>query len=134
MTFQVAAVKKALASVWRICKAGNVVQFGEEPGECFIKHKGTGKKIGLEKKGGSYILAVEFVRRSGKGSEEWESMGIEQVTIDSGAEESVCPLDWGASFGMKVVSPGREMRMVSAGGGEMRDYGSRKVTIKPAGF
>ena len=55
MTFQVAAVRKALASVWRICKAGNLVQFGEEPGECFIKHRGTGRKILLEKKRGSYV-------------------------------------------------------------------------------
>ena len=95
MTFQVAAVRKALASVWRICRAGNIVQFGEEPGECFIKHKGTGRKILLEKKRGSYVLAVEFVRRRGGESEGWESMGEECVTIDSGAEESVCPLEWG---------------------------------------
>ena len=88
----------------------------------------------LEKKGGSYVLEVEFVKGTGRGGDEWESMGVEQVTIDSGAEESVCPLDWGASFGMKVVAPGREMKMVSAGGGEMRHYGSRRVTIKAAGF
>ena len=31
MNFQVCEVKKALAAVRRICKAGNVVQFGSEP-------------------------------------------------------------------------------------------------------
>ena len=134
MTFQVAAGRKAPASVWRICRAGNIVQFGEEPGECFIKHKGTGRKILLEKKRGSYVLAVEFVRRRGGESEGWESMGEEHVTIDSGAEESVCPLGWGEGFGMTVVTPGKEMRMVGAGGGEMQHFGSRKVTIKAAGF
>ena len=135
MTFQVAAVKKALASVWRICKAGNLVQFGEEPGECFIKHKESGRKVMLEKRGGSYVLAVEFVRRTDGGrGEEWESLGEEKVTVDSGAEESVCPLGWGASFGLKVVAPGKEMKMISAGGGTMQHYGSRKVTIKAAGF
>ena len=30
MNFEVCDVKKALAAVWRICKAGNVVQFGPE--------------------------------------------------------------------------------------------------------
>ena len=50
MTFQVAAVKKALASVWRICKAGNVVQFSDNPEECFVKNKETGRKVMMEKK------------------------------------------------------------------------------------
>ena len=79
-------------------------------------------------------MAVEFVRKTGGGDGGWESLGEEQVTVDSGAEEFVCQLGWGASFGMKVVTPGKEMRMVSAGGGEMQHYGSRKVTIKAAGF
>ena len=89
----------------------------------------------LEKKGGSYIIRVEFVRRKGQREEgEWESLGKEIVTIDSGAEESVCPMGWGADFGMRVVTPWKDMKMESAGGGEMRHYGSRKVTIKAAGF
>ena len=135
MTFQVAAVKKALASVWRICKAGNVVQFSDDPEECFVKHRGTGRKVMMEKKGGSYVLKVEFVKRKGDGNvEEWESLGKEMVTVDSGAEESVCPLGWGAEFGMKPVVPGKEMRMVSAGGAEMRHYGSRKVLLRTASF
>ena len=50
MTFQVAAVKKALASVWRICRAGNVVQFGEGPGDCFIS---------IRKRGGTYCWRKE---------------------------------------------------------------------------
>ena len=79
-------------------------------------------------------MAVEFVRKKGEVRNEWESLGVEQVTIDSGAEESVCPLGWGGDFGMTVVAPGREMKMVSAGGGEMKHFGSRKVTIKAAGF
>ena len=33
MNFQVCEVKKALAAVRRICKAGNVVQFGSRTGE-----------------------------------------------------------------------------------------------------
>ena len=116
MTFQVAAVKKALASVWRICRAGNIVQFGDDPSDCFVKNKVTGRRIKMEKKGGSYVIRVEFVRRKGqKEYGEWESLGKEMVTIDSGAEESVCPVGWGEEFGMKVVTLGKEIRTVSAG-------------------
>ena len=136
MTFQVAGVKKALAAVWRICKAGNIVQFGEAAEDCFVKHKETGKKVMLERKGGSYVLKVEFVRRTkdGASGELWESLGTETITVDSGAEESVCPLGWGAEFGMTPIPPGKEMRMVNAGGGEMKHYGSRRVAFGVAGF
>jgi len=51
MNFQVAGVKKALAAVSRICKAGNVVQFGEGPEECFIQSKKTKKKVMLQQRG-----------------------------------------------------------------------------------
>ena len=135
MTSQVAAVKKALAAVWRICRAGNVVQFGDEEEDCFIKHKTTGKKVRLRKKGGSYVLRVELVRRKVlNGGEMWESLGREEVTIDSGAEESVCPKGWGEGFGMVAVTPGCELRMINAGGGEMSHFGSRKVTVTTGFF
>ena len=113
MTFQVAAVKKALAAVWRICRAGNVVQFGEAEEDCYIKHKETGRRVMLKKKGGSYVLRVEFVRRKVvDGEERWESLGREEVTVDSGAEESVCPRAWGEGFGMVAVAPGCELMMI----------------------
>ena len=52
------------------------------------KAQGVGEKGHVGEKGGSYILAVEFVRRKeGGGDEEWESLGEEKVTVDSGAEE-----------------------------------------------
>ena len=41
MNFQVAAVKKALAAVWRMCRARNVVQFGDREEDCCVK-------VGLE--------------------------------------------------------------------------------------
>ena len=50
MMVQAAGVKKALAVVSNICKAGNLVQFGDEPEDCYIKNKTTGKKVMLEKK------------------------------------------------------------------------------------
>ena len=55
-------VKKALAAVRRICKAGNVVQFGSEPEECYIENKMSRKRVALRQKGGSYVMNVHFVR------------------------------------------------------------------------
>ena len=132
MTFQVAGVKKSLAAVSRICKAGNIVQFGEEESDCFIKNKTTGKKIMLQRKRGSHVLEIEFVKEGEKGN--MEIVGRESITVDSGAEESVCPLGWGEVFGLKPVKPGQELRMINAGGDVMPHYGSRKVTFKSKGF
>ena len=47
-----------------------------------------------------------------------ETVGSEVITIDSGAEESVCPLSWGEDFGLRQVQPGQEMNMFNAGGGK----------------
>jgi hypothetical protein len=136
MTFQVAGVKKALAAVSKICKAGNIVQFGDEAADCFIMNKASKKKVMLLRKRGSYILNVEFVRKviGPNGEERFETMGKELITIDSGAEESVCPLGWGESFGINPVRPGMELRMINAGGGVMPHFGSRKVQFASTGF
>ena len=77
------------------------------------------------------MLKIEFVRRKkgATGGDVWESLGSEWITVDSGAEESVCPLGWGAEFGMQAVPPGKEMRMLNAGGGEMKHFGSRRVSF-----
>ena len=112
-----AGVKKALAAVSRICKAGNIVQFGDEPAECYIKNKSSGKKVMMEKRRGSYVLKVEFVRHvqnGNGGGVTWEKIGEEVITIDSGAEESVCSLGWAQVFGLDKVKPGQEMTMINA--------------------
>ena len=136
MNFQVVGVKKALAAVSKICKAGNVVQFGEEPEECYIMNKKTKKKVMLKQKRGSYVMEVELVQKKvgEKGEIKFEKVGQETITIDSGAEESVCPLGWGDSFGLEGIKPGREMRMINAGGGVMPHYGSRSVQFSTTGF
>ena len=136
MNFQVAGVKKALAAVSRICKAGNVVQFGEGPDECFIQSKKTKKKVMMQQRRGSYVIKIEFVKSvAGKdGERSLKKMGSEFITVDSGAEESVCPLGWGDTFELTAVKPGREMKMVNAGGGEMQHFGSRKVQFAAVTF
>ena len=45
MGFDVCDVRKALAAVWMICEAGNVVQFGKEKGESFIQNKVSEEKF-----------------------------------------------------------------------------------------
>ena len=46
----------------KICLAGNIVQFGDEPAKCFDQSKATKKKVMMEKRRGSYVLKVEFVK------------------------------------------------------------------------
>ena len=61
-------------------------------------------------------------------------MGKTEVTIDSGAEESVCPESWGRGFGTVPVAAGKQMRLVNAGGGKIERWGSRRVVLGAAVF
>ena len=60
MGFEVCEVKKALAAVWKIYEKGSLVQFGFLEGESFITNKKTGDKVFMKRKGGSYVLDVDF--------------------------------------------------------------------------
>lgn len=61
LKFQVTDVHKPLLAVRRLVEKGNVVSFGPEPNENFILNKSTGKKIMMEKKGGSFVVKANFV-------------------------------------------------------------------------
>ena len=52
-----------------------------------------------------------------------------EVTVDSAAEESVCPKDWGSQFGLQPVAPDDQIAFVNASGGRIIHYGSRKVVV-----
>ena len=55
--FQIADVRTPLLAVERNVKRGNIVQFGDLPGESFILNKESGRKLMLHKRGkGSYAL------------------------------------------------------------------------------
>ena len=54
----------------------------------------------MKKKGGSYVVGVEFVK---KVNGVWVKVGDGEVTVDSAAGESVCPREWGGLFEMKEV-------------------------------
>ena len=85
LAFQVADVKKLLLAVERIIEKGNHMTFGPSPEDNYIINKTTGDKMMLQENGkGSYLIEVKFV-------------GGKRTTIfaDSGAEENVCPWEWG---------------------------------------
>jgi hypothetical protein len=58
----------------------------------------------------------------------WRPTGTGEVTVDSAAEESVCPKSWGQQF--PVRRPSRWMRFVNASGGVMNHYGEKLATIR----
>eukprot|EP00973_Karenia_brevis_P069300 9636305-Karenia_brevis.AAC.1 len=65
---------------------------------------------------GSYLMKVDFI---GGGSTE--------ITVDSGAEESVCPWEWGQQFGCRVVTD--PLRSRNASGKIIPHWGSREVEV-----
>ena len=62
MKFQVTEVKKALAAVWRLAEKGNIVKYGPLDHQNYILNLATRKKVRMHRKGGSYVLKVEFVK------------------------------------------------------------------------
>ena len=115
--FQVTDVKKPLISVRRIVERDNIVNFGPEQGDNYILNRKSGNKILLRPNGkGSYIMDVEFV-----------GGGPAEIIVDSGAEESVCPKDWGEQFGLNAGGP--KMRFRNASGGTINHYGHREVIV-----
>ena len=63
LDFQVSDVRKPLAAVWRIAQSGDVVQFGPSDEDCFIRNIKSGEKVGLKRKGGSYVMGVEYMKK-----------------------------------------------------------------------
>ena len=66
----------------------------------------------------------------GGGADRWVKIKQGEVTIDSAAEESVCPVDWCEEYEV-IPKKGKGLRLITANGGEMRHYGSRKPTFQP---
>ena len=76
----------------------------------------------LHKRGrGSYVLLGQFV-----GGEKTEA------TVDSAAEESVCPPWWGHQFGTREVD--EWMNFTVANGNKAHHYGQRDVQIEADGI
>ena len=117
LAFQVAEVKKPLISVKRIAEKGNTVSFGPQEGDNFILCQATGDKMMLKSNGkGSYLMDVCFV-----------GGGRTEITVDSGAEENVCPWEWGSQFETRDAD--RWMNFRNASGGRINHYGKRDVLV-----
>ena len=123
LKFQVADVRKPLIAVDSICKMGNQVSFMPHPTDNFIQNKDTGDKIMLRKVEGrgSYLMDVKF--QNGKST---------VITVDSGAEVSVCPYGWGQEFGLQ--EPEKRCNMIGANGTPIAHYGQRKVLVESLSF
>ena len=52
-----------------------------------------------------------------------------EITIDSAAEESVCPRKWAEGFGLEMAD--RPLRLVNASGGRIEHFGKRAVSFNP---
>ena len=65
---------------------------------------------------GSYLMEVNFVG----GDKTW-------ITVDSGAEENVCPYEWGSQFEMKDADHWMAFR--DASGRTIPHYGKREVLV-----
>ena len=50
-----------------------------------------------------------------------------EITVDSGAEESVCPWNWGTQFEVKPAS--KWMTFKSASGAIINHHGTREVMV-----
>ena len=79
--------------------------FGPGREDNFIENRKRGDRLVLRANGrGSYLMDVQFV-----GGEKTE------ITVDSGAEESVCPWGWGEQF--RIEPADRPMFFKNASGG-----------------
>ena len=117
LSFQVADVQKPLVSVKRIAEKGNHLAFGPGEEDNYIVSKSTGDKLILRPNGkGSYLMDVYFV-----------DGGKTEITVDSGAEESVCPWSWGTQFEVRPAE--RWMTFKNASGGIINHYGTREVKV-----
>ena len=65
LKFQVTDVKKPLLAVRRLVERGNVVRFGPGPSDNYIENVETGKKIPMERRGGSFVSKAHFVKELG---------------------------------------------------------------------
>ena len=58
----------------------------------------------------------------------WRKTGSGEITVDSAAEESVCPKVWEEQY--KMHKPARWMKFVNASGGIMNHYGEKTATFR----
>ena len=117
MKFNVAEVKKPLASAAKVVGAGNRISMGPNPNENFIENASTGEKIQLRVEGGTYVFDVEF-----------EDGELGTITLDSGAGVNVWPSGLQAQVPMQPKDP--RLRMTAANGSSIENLGTKVIHFK----
>ena len=121
LRFEVADVNKPLIAVKRICEKGNVVSFGLKDGDNYIQNRVTRDTVSMRPSGkGSYLMDVNFEN------------GISiSITVDSGAEENVCPYEWGQ---VGILEPVKWKNFSGANGSRIEHYGTRDIQVVSSTF
>ena len=115
--FHAAEVSKPLLSVKRITECSNRVHFGPSANESYIQNVATGDRVLLrETPTGSYVLDAIL-----------QETGSTEITVDSGAEDNVCPPHWAPEFPSISTGPKRAFR--GADGNPIPHYGFKTVTV-----
>ena len=117
MKFNVAKVKKPLASAAKVVEAGNRISMGPNPSDNCIENTITGEKIGLRVEGGTYVFDVEF--KNGEPG---------TITLDSGAGVNVWPSELQAHVSMQPRDP--RLRMTAANGSSIENLGTKVIHFK----
>ena len=120
LVFNVADVRKPLASAVKVCEAGNRIVLDPDPSKCRIENVQTGERISLRKSRGTYVFDVEL---SHDGS-------YCEITLDSGAGVSVWPQSNRKGLDMQPKMKG--LQMVAANGTPIQYAGQAVVKFKAA--
>ena len=117
MMFHMTESKKMLASVGKMVEAGNEVHFGPNPGDNYVRHTSSGRKMLMKKENGVYVLEVLYKvgKKFVKG----------KIVVDSGAAECVMP--YGMLQDLEVLPKKKGVRFTAANGKEMGNYGRKLV-------
>ena len=111
MEFNVAEVKKPLASAAKVVKAKNRIVLDEEGS--YVENKVTGERMEVKMENETFVFEVEF-----------DDGEFGKITLDSGAGASVWPEKEREQVPMMPRNPG--LRMCAANGTEIKNFG-RKI-------
>ena len=113
---------------------------GDLPGARHAKHRQSTGRLKIEVSNRFEALGGEvsnddeeecWIQEVEK-AEEWKSVGPAEIVIDSAADESVCPKDWGKAFRTKAIPEDEKIKLRSANGGRIDHYGEKVVSFKTA--
>ena len=117
MRFNVAKVKRPLASAAKVVQAGNRIQMGPRPEDNYIQNLETGEKIAIRVERGTYVFDVEY-KDGSEGT----------ITLDSGAGVNVWPEELLPNIPMMAKDPG--LRMTAANGTQIENLGTKVVEFR----